>query len=441
MVAGNTDAVSFSVKDSRIRYIRPGVDPNFKPRWRFRTKYVVTFGVLLVSVVVVAVMVPLELVTHLDRAHRLMAEVPLVDGHNDWPWVIYQNVKNRLSQVNLAQDLRPLFKAWLNVSHTDIPRLREGKVGAQFWVAFPHCDSQYKDAVRWTLAQIDVIKRFVEKYPDVFQLVTTSEGIWDAFRAGKIGSLIAVEGGHGLGSSLASLRMFYDLGARYLTLTQACNTPWADSSLETGKANPEHNGLTDFGKLVVQEVNRLGMMVDLSHVSFKTMHDALDVTQAPVIFSHSSAYALCNHTRNVPDDVLERMKDNKGVVMVNFYNPYVNCGPNKTPVTNISHVADHCDYIRRVAGEDYVGIGADYDGVNEVPVGLEDVSKYPNLIEELIVRGWTDDQIKKLLGLNIMRVMDKAAEVGRMLRETMEPLDDIIPEQDVANQACRTVRT
>ncbi|XP_078696301.1 dipeptidase 1-like isoform X2 [Branchiostoma floridae x Branchiostoma belcheri] len=414
-------------KDGEITFEKP----------KSRSKFVAggVMALVVVAVIAVAIAVPLALQRRdatADRARRLMEEVPLVDGHNDWPWQLAKNFGNRLSQVNLGNDLRSEYTN----SHTDIPRLRQGLVGAQFWAAYTPCNSQYQDTVTWTLRQIDVIERFTTKYPDTFQWVTTAQGIQDAFDAGKIGCMVGVEGGHSIDSSLAALRMLYNLGTRYMTITHSCNTPWADNWLETLNPTPEHNGLTDFGKLVIQEMNRLGMLVDLSHVSFKTMHDALDVTRAPVIFSHSSAYAICNHTRNVPDDVLRRLRDTGGVVMVNFYNDYINCGPNKTENTTIAQVADHCDYIRDVAGEDHVGLGADYDGVTRVPQGLEDVSTYPALIEELLNRGWTDDQIKKFLGLNLINVFKRAEEVSASM--TMDPLDDLIPTAAIANETCRT---
>jgi membrane dipeptidase len=238
------------------------------------------------------------------------------------------------------------------------------------------CDAQYKDIVRACLDQVDVIRRMIDKYSWAFKLVTTADGIMEAFNEGKIGSMIGVEGGHCIDSSIATLRMFYNLGARYMTITHNCDTPWADTNSQD-ESGPV--GLSDFGVTVIDEMNRLGMIVDLSHVSAATMREVLQVSRAPVIFSHSSAYGLCPSNRNVPDDVLQLIKEKNGLVMVNFYPNFVTCSNNATT----SDVADHIDYIRNLIGPEYVGIGADYDGINRVPVGLEDTSKYPNLFQEL----------------------------------------------------------
>ncbi|EDO35986.1 predicted protein, partial [Nematostella vectensis] len=247
-------------------------------------------------------------------------------------------------------------------------------------------------------------------YPEDFQFVTTAQGIRDAKKAGKIGCMIGLEGGHMIDSSLATLRMFYLLGVRYLTLTHSCHVPWASTCSAPKKTS--HNGLNAFGRTVVMEMNRLGMMVDISHVSNVTMHDVLDVTKSPVIFSHSSAYALCKHPRNVPDDVLRRMPANGGLVMVNFANDYVIYNATRRGITvRLTDVADHIDYIKNVSGIDHVGIGADYDGVPYVPQGLEDVSKYPDLLAELMRRGYTEDDIKKVAGENLIRVLAKNEQV------------------------------
>ncbi|XP_062579077.1 dipeptidase 1-like, partial [Saccostrea cucullata] len=244
-------------------------------------------------------------------------------------------------------------------SQTDIPRLRAGKVGGQFWAVFAGCNSIDKDGVRLGLDQTDVILKYTDKYDD-FQLVTTAQGITDAFNAGKIASLIGVEGGHMIGNSLGVLRMYYRLGVRYMTLTHSCDTLWAENYKGDTMTPPPNKGLTGFGEKVVKEMNRLGMIIDLSHTSIQTQKDAMRVSRAPVIFSHSSAYALCNHARNVNDEVLNLTKENKGLVMINFYRGYINCtGSN----SSISEIADHIEYIKDFIGVDYVGIGADYDGV------------------------------------------------------------------------------
>ncbi|KAK3594949.1 hypothetical protein CHS0354_009336 [Potamilus streckersoni] len=292
----------------------------------------------------------------LDRANCILSSYPLIDGHNGIAWKYWESTNNRVNFANLK---------------TDIPRLRIGKIGAQFWACYVDCISQYKDAVSRSLNQLDTIKRFINKYPDVFQFVTTAQGIvtlsgiLNAFKGGKIGSLVGLEGGHSIDSSLANLRMFYDLGVRYMTLTHDCSTPWADNwRVDEPNCNQTVlNGITEFGKKIILEMNRLGMMVDLSQVSKKTMIDVLNITKAPVIYSHSSVFTICPNYRNVQDDVLRMTRKNGGVVMVNFYDKVINCGPSETSVTVLSQVADHIDYIRHLIGVDYVGIGADYDGV------------------------------------------------------------------------------
>ncbi|XP_031565381.1 dipeptidase 1-like [Actinia tenebrosa] len=381
-------------------------------------------AVLVVLVIIIAVPCALLLgksedkpKTNRQRAIEVLEDTPLIDGHNDLPWQIRKKYSNRFANLTLDTG-SPDF-------HTDIPRLKKGKVGAQFWAAYVSCNNQYKNSVRLFLEQIDVIKRLAVKYPNDFVFATTEQHIRKAFEDKKIASLVGIEGGHAMDSSLDTLRMLYELGGRYMTLTHNCHTPWADSCVPK---TAEHNGLTEFGKIVVKEMNRLGMFVDISHVSAKTMRDVLDVSKAPVIFSHSSAFALCNNSRNVPDDVLKRMPKNGGVVMVNFYNDFVTCKKTAT----LSDVADHIDHIKKVAGIDNVGLGGDYDGVPRVPTGLEDVSKYPDLIEELIDRGYSDDDAKKIVGGNLLRAMKKMEEVAQSL-SNVQPYDEYI----IVNKTCR----
>ncbi|XP_076989428.1 dipeptidase 1 isoform X2 [Tamandua tetradactyla] len=332
--------------------------------------------------------------TFRDEAERIMRDTPVVDGHNDLPWQLLKRFNNELRRdgANLSV---------LQGTHTSIPKLRAGFVGAQFWSAYTPCDTQNKDAVRRALEQIDVIHRMCQLYPETFACVTSSAGIQEAFRQGRVASLIGVEGGHAVDSSLGVLRAFHRLGVRYLTLTHSCNTPWADNWLvDAGKDEVQSHGLSDFGKRVVQELNRLGIMVDLAHVSMATMRAALDHSRAPVIFSHSSAYSLCAHRRNVPDDVLHLVNKTGSLVMVNFYTSYISCGEAAT----LGQVADHLDHIKRVAGAGAVGFGGDFDGVSSLPVGLEDVSKYPDLVAELLRRKWTEVEVRGALADNLLRV-------------------------------------
>lgn len=361
---------------------------------------------------------------YMARALQLMSETPLIDGHNDLPWQLLSQFNNQLNKVDLNT---------LANTHTNIPKIKDGRLGAQFWAAYVPCDTQYKDAVRQTLEQIDVIHRMCQKYPEIFMFATSSQDILDAFKMNKTASLIGVEGGHSLDSSLGTLRTMYQLGVRYLTLTHSCNTPWVDNWLvDTGSEPSEHKGLSSFGKQVIAEMNRLGMLIDLAHVSEEVMNQVLTLSKAPVIFSHSSAYAVCPHKRNVPDDVLRRVNETKGIVMVNFYNDYVTC----SNTASLSDVADHFDHIKKVAGAGIIGFGGDYDGVPRVPVGLEDVSKVPNLVAELLKRGWTDEEVKAALGNNLLRVMSEVEKV----RDSMSAVipDDVpIPYEDVQNP-CRT---
>lgn len=367
----------------------------------------------------------------LERAKALHRGTPLIDGHNDLPWQYRTRVQRAISKIDIAHRQEGIGL------HTDIPRLREGGVGGQFWSVYVDTGLQGGDAVQATMEQIDVVYNMIRAYPDTFGLALTADGLEEAFARGKVASLIGMEGGHCIGGSIGALRMFYGLGARYMTLTHNTNVPWADSCTDA----PAAHGLTGFGREVVREMNRLGMMVDLSHVSAETMHDALDASETPVIFSHSSARAIASHPRNVPDDVLTRMPENGGVVMVTFVSAFVSDSVfayekaeeverqrlmledmggdgklveaglvkwrevNPKPVATISDVADHIDHIRDVAGIDYVGIGGDFDGTVSLPVGLEDVSGYHLLTAELIRREYQDDEIRKILGENVLRVM------------------------------------
>lgn len=375
-----------------------------------------------------------------ERAKALHAKVPLIDGHNDLPWQIRRNANRDVWSIDIDQP-QPDF-------HTDIPRLREGMLGAQFWSVYVPASMQGKEATRATMEEIDIVYEMIERYPDTFQLATTADEVEAAFAAGRIASMMGIEGGHSIDSSLGALRMFHKLGVGYMTLTHSRNIPWADSATDTVGVD----GLSEFGKEVVREMNRLGMLVDLSHVSPATMGDALDVTEAPVIFSHSSSFAMCNHVRNVPDDILLSLAENNGVIMVTFVPGYISeetrlhgvkrneerdrlaampeatdesvaegiaawNEANPTPPATLAQVADHIDYIRQVIGIDYIGIGGDYDGISSLPVGLEDVSTYPMLTAELVRRGYSDEDIMKILGRNVLRVMREAEAVAARLQQ------------------------
>jgi membrane dipeptidase len=340
------------------------------------------------------------------RARALHKQVPLIDGHNDYPWALREhNVERDINKLDIRVP-QPKIQ-------TDIPRLRAGGVGGQFWSVYVPATMQGQAAVRATLEQIDVVHRMMRRYPDTFELALTAADVERIFKSGRIASLIGMEGGHSIDSSLATLRMFYGLGARYLTLTHSTNIPWADSGTDT----PKVNGLSKFGEEVVREMNRLGMLVDLSHTSPGTMEDAIRVSEAPVIFSHSDARGVRDHGRNVPDAVLKLLSKNGGIVMVTFVPGFLTASPQAT----LAHVADHMDHVRKIAGPDHVGIGGDFDGITTVPAGLEDVSKYPALTAELLRRGWSDDDVRKALGLNILRVMRRAEEAAARLQKQREP--------------------
>lgn len=373
------------------------------------------------------------------HARRLLRSTILIDGHNDLP-IAMRGYEPAPSDV-VAYDLRGR-----SPGETDIPRLREGLVGAQFWSVYIPGEGGGPYA-RMQLEQIDLARRVIARYPDSFRLAGTAAEIRAAHRAGRIASLLGMEGGYGLENSLGPLRAYYDLGVRYMTLTHNTHTDWADSA---NQLPPRHGGLTAFGEEVVREMNRLGMLVDLAHTSAETMADALRVSEAPVIWSHASARGVCDVPRNVPDEILRELPRNGGVVMVTFVAPFVDCEVAKVtvpasmelglraraaasaeerrriftegmkaiqaPPTSIGKVADHIEHVRRVAGVDHVGIGGDFDGNPWWPTGLSDVSMYPNLFAELVRRGWSDRDLRKLAGENLLRAMAQAERVAQRLQ-------------------------
>jgi len=372
----------------------------------------------------------------MDRVNRVLDQYPVIDGHNDFPMAIRDLVRNNISNVPFEKDLTQ-EEPWASfyANHVDLPRMRKGKMGGQFWSAYVSCESQFKNSIQLFMEQVDIIKQFVKRYPNDLMWATSTADIESAAEQGKIASMIGMESGHGIGSSLPILRTFYDMGVRYMTLTHGCNTPWADAAqVESGDFPPRANGITEFGVKVVHEMNRLGMLVDLSHVSSDVMRQVLDVTKAPIIFSHSGARAICSHPRNAPDDVLEKVAENGGVVMVNFFTCFLADDCRDRDVTVQDAVA-HINHIRQVAGVDHVGIGGDYDGVPWTPIGLEDTSQYPNLFAALIEDDtfeWTDEDLGKLASGNILRTFKEVEFVRDALAlGGVEADNSWIPEEDI----------
>ncbi|WP_405480658.1 dipeptidase [Streptomyces sp. NBC_00009] len=375
--------------------------------------------------------------TSLERARAILADFPVVDGHNDLPWALREQVAYDIDARDIAVDQSAHL-------HTDLARLRAGGVGAQFWSVYVRSDMAGDVAVSATLEQIDCVQQLIERYPADLRRALTAADMEAARTEGRIASLMGAEGGHSIDNSLATLRALHTLGVRYMTLTHNDNIAWADSATD----EPGVGGLSPFGHEVVREMNRAGMLVDLSHVAATTMRAALDTSVAPVIFSHSSSRAVCDHPRNIPDDVLERLPANGGVAMATFVPKFVLQAAvdwtaaaddnlrahgfhhldtsadamklhrafeeaHPRPVATVSTVADHLDHMREVAGVDHIGIGGDYDGTAFLPDGLGDVSGYPNLIAELVDRGWSDTDLAKLTWQNAVRVLGAAEDVAR----------------------------
>lgn len=391
----------------------------------------------------------------LEQATKILESVPLIDGHNDVPIQYRSRAQYKLSEIDFNNTTlleRPM--------HTDIPRMRAGRVGGQFWSVYVPTNVPESESVQMTLEQIDFVYRLIDAFPDHFEIALTADDIERVFKSGKIASLIGMEGGQSIGNSLQVLRQMYELGVRYMTITHARTLDWADAATD----DPEHGGLTEFGQEVIREMNWLGMLVDLSHVSAETMHDALDVSTAPVIFSHSSAMALNNHPRNVPDDVLDKLKENGGIVMVTYIPAFIKeelhqhisnrnaerarldyyytgqpdkvselmrqwDAENPAPVATLETVADHIDHIKNRIGVDYIGIGGDYDGISLLPEGLKDVSTYPDLFAELLYRGYTENELRKIAGLNALRVMRGAEqEAARLQKERPRASEAVITD-------------
>jgi membrane dipeptidase len=380
--------------------------------------------------------------SRLDDARALLRRSPLVDGHNDLAWALREAGSQDLAGTNLAGPV--------GFTHTDLPRLAEGGVGAQFWSVYVPVSLAGEAAVAVTLEQIDFVHRMAGRYPDRLELALSAADVERIFAAGRVASLIGAEGGHSIGCSLGALRALYRLGVRYLTLTHSANVPWADSATD----EPAAAGLTAFGREVVAEMQRLGMLVDLSHTAPPTMRDAFDAAVAPVIYSHSSARALCDHPRNVPDEMLARLPGNNGVCMVTFVPAFVSqqcrewhlgldaemkrrgldpwdqasraareeyARRNPAPRATLAQVADHIEHVREVAGVDHVGVGGDFDGTEDLPDGLGDVSCYPALVAELLERGWSEQDCLQLAGGNILRVMRETESASRAISALRGP--------------------
>jgi membrane dipeptidase len=384
--------------------------------------------------------------TQIAAARDLLGRHPVIDGHNDLPWTLRVADELDIDATDLAGPVAS--------THTDLPRLAAGGVGAQFWSVFVPAELQGETAVTATLEQIDLVYEMIGRYPDRLELALTADDVERVTAAGRVASLIGAEGGHSIGCSLGTLRALYALGVRYMTLTHNRNLPWADAATD----EPAAGGLTDFGREVVREMQRLGMFADLSHVAPGTMRDALDVAEAPVIFSHSSALAICDHPRNVPDDVLARLPGNGGVCMVTFVPSFVSQAhrdwerefaegmrqrgldpahvgarghlraereqwmtAHPRPAVALAEVADHVEHVREVAGVDHIGLGGDYDGVESLPQGLEDVSCYPALIAELLSRGWNEADCGKLASGNLLRAKRGAEAAAREISARRGP--------------------
>lgn len=397
----------------------------------------------------------------LQAALAALEVAPVFDGHNDVPIQLRARFDNQINDFDFSDtsgtaQSHPQGR----MMHTDLARLAEGRVGAQFWSVYVSPSLPEPEAVQMTVEQIDVTKRLIDRYPDRLALALTADDVENAFRSGRVASMLGMEGGHSIGSSLAVLRQMYALGARYMTLTHSTNTPWADSATD----EPEHGGLSEFGKDVVREMNRIGMLVDLSHVSEDAMMDALDVAKAPVIFSHSGARAINGHSRNVPDSVLARLPENGGIVMVVALPGYINDdqrqwyanreaelarqeslyrgqpdvveramaewdAENPTPDATIGDMADHIDHIREVAGVEYIGIGGDFDGMPTGPVGFEDVSGYPQLFAELARRGYSQVEMELIASRNAVRVLREAERYAAQVSDE-DPIETRIATSD-----------
>jgi membrane dipeptidase len=385
----------------------------------------------------------------LARARAILREVPLIDGHNDLPWEMRTRAGSSFDSLDISRPQPAIM--------TDMARLRAGGVGAQFWSTYSPGDIG-QGAARVGMEQGDIVHRMVERYPDAFEMAGTADDVVRIHRAGKVASMLGLEGGHMIENSLGLLRAFYRDGARYMTLTHNVNTDWADAAMDTA----QHGGLTRFGEEVVREMNRLGLLVDLSHVSDSTMWDVLRVAEAPVIYSHSSSRHFVPHLRNVPDDIAAAVAKNGGVIMVTFVPEFISPEAhawglrqeeawrgmlarvgdvpavrdslqawrraNPIPRPGIGVVADHIEHLRDVAGVDHVGLGSDFDGISATPAGLEDVSTFPALVAELIRRGWSDGDVKRVVGLNLLRVMRQAEAAAKRL-QTARPASAATIEQ------------